>query len=131
MPIDDRGRVVAMRRTSSGRTVALLVVLGLVLAVAPTLAAGFTVCGVSGCSGGGFGRSTDPGTTRLLLVSAGVVAALPLAVLAVVRRSAALTLSAVGLAVASTFVAGLVVGADLHGCPRGVSAEACQEQARP
>ncbi|WP_157559158.1 hypothetical protein [Nocardioides sp. Soil774] len=68
---------------------------------------------------------------RLLLVVAGVVAALPLAVLAVVRRSAALTLSAVGLAVASTFVAGLVVGADLHGCPRGVSAEACQEQARP
>jgi hypothetical protein len=120
-----------MRRTSSGRTVALLVVLGLVLAIAPTLAAGFTVCGVSGCSGGGFGRSTDPGTTRLLLVVAGVAAALPLAVLAVVRRRAALALAAVGLAVAGTLVAGLVVGADFRGCPRGVSVETCREQARP
>lgn len=120
-----------MRRTSSGRTVALLVVLGLVLAVAPTLAAGFTVCGVSGCSGGGFGRSTDPGTTQLLLVVAGVVAALPLAVLAVVRRRAGLALLAVGLALASTFVAGLVVGADLRGCPRGASAETCRDEAGP
>ena len=109
----------------SGRTVALLVVLGVVLAVAPTLAAGFTLCGVSGCSGAGFGRSTDPGTTRVLLVVAGLTAALPLATYAVLRRSGRLGAYALGLAVATTLVAGLSIGSDLRGCPRGLDASTC------
>ena len=113
-----------------GRVVAVVVVLGAVLAVVPTVAAGFTMCGVSGCSGGGFGRSTDPGTTQLLLVAAGVVAALPLTVLAVVRRHAGLGVAAAALAVLATVVAGLLIGSDVHGCPRDVGADACREESR-
>lgn len=111
-----------MPRTFSGRAVTLLVVLGVVLAAAPTLAAGFTLCGVSGCTGGGFGVSTDPGTTRVLLLVAGVVAALPLAIYALVRRSGRLGACAAALAVVATLLAGAVIGSDLRGCPRGVDA---------
>lgn len=114
-----------MPRTSSGRAVALLVVLGLVLATAPTLAAGFTLCGVSGCSGAGFGVATDPGTTRVLLVVAGLVAGLPLAAYAVARRNGRLGACAAALAVVTTLLAGLAIGSDLRGCPRGVDPEAC------
>lgn len=109
----------------SGRTVALLVVLGVVLAVAPALAAGFTLCGVSGCSGAGFGVSADPGSTRVLLVVAGLVAALPLAGYALRHRSGRLAAYALALAVATTLVSGLLIGADLRGCPRGVDSATC------
>ena len=111
-----------MSRTSSGRAVSLL---GVVLAVAPTLAAGFTLCGVSGCSGGGFGVATDPGTTRVMLVVAGLVAALPLGIYALVRRSGRLGAYAAALAVVTTLHAGAVIGSDLRGCPRDVDDAAC------
>jgi hypothetical protein len=118
------------RRPTSRRVVLILVVLGLVLAVVPTLAAGFVMCGVSGCSGGGFGVSTDPGTTQLLLIVAGLAAALPLAIGALVRRQGALALGALGLAVATTVVAGLAIGADPSGCPRGLDAATCHDESR-
>jgi hypothetical protein len=106
-----------------------LVVLGLVLAAGPGLAAGFSICGVSGCTGGGFGRATDPGLTRVLLLVTGVVAGLPLAVYALVRRSARLGAFALVLAVLATLLTGLVIGSDLRGCPRNVSDETCVEEA--
>ncbi|SEC52185.1 hypothetical protein SAMN04489844_2451 [Nocardioides exalbidus] len=114
----------------SPRVVALLVALGLVLAIVPTLAAGFVMCGVSGCSGGGFGVSTDPGTTRVLLLVAGLVAALPLGVYAASRRSGVLGLATLGLALVSTLVAGLVIGSDFSGCPRTMDAAACHDGSR-
>jgi hypothetical protein len=106
-----------------------LVVLGLVLAAGPALAAGFSLCGVSGCTGGGFGRATDPGLTRLLLLATGVVAALPLAIYALARRSGRLGAYALTLAVVATLLTGLVIGSDLRGCPRTVSYETCLEEA--
>ncbi|EYR63206.1 hypothetical protein N866_02305 [Actinotalea ferrariae CF5-4] len=53
--------------------VAVLVTLGI------TLVAGVAACGVSGCSGGGFGRSTDlqPLAVVLVLVAGAVLAAPP------------------------------------------------------
>jgi hypothetical protein len=99
-----------------------------VLAAGPALVAGFAICGVSGCTGGGFGRATDPGLTRLLLLAAGVVAALPLAVYALVRRSGRLGAYAFALAVVATLLTGLVIGSDLRGCPRNVSSETCLEE---
>ncbi|RYB93253.1 hypothetical protein EUA93_02115 [Nocardioides oleivorans] len=114
----------------SGRVVALLVLLGLALAVVPTLAAGFVMCGVSGCTGGGFGVSTDPGLTRILLVVAGLTAALPLGAYAAAHRSGVLALSALGLAVVSTLVAGLVIGSDVAGCPRTLDSAACRDESR-
>ena len=84
-------------RPISAPLAAALVVLGIVLAIAPAFLAGFAICGISGCSGGGFGRSTDPGLTRLLLLATGVVAGLPLALYALVRRSIRLAAYALAL----------------------------------
>jgi hypothetical protein len=116
------------RRPVSAPLAAALVVLGIVLAAGPALLAGLTICGVSGCTGGGFGRSTDPGLTRLLLLATGLVAGLPLALYALVRRSGRLAAYALGLAVLATLLTGLVIGSDLRGCPRDVSTETCLEE---
>ncbi|GAB3027763.1 hypothetical protein GCM10011376_17020 [Nocardioides flavus (ex Wang et al. 2016)] len=118
-----------MSRPVSVSLAAALVVLGVVLAVAPALAAGFTICGVSGCTGGAFGRATDPGLTLVLLLVTGVVAALPLAIYALTRRSPRLGAYALALAAVATLLTGLVIGSDLRGCPRDVSQETCLEEA--
>ncbi|MGF9755339.1 hypothetical protein AAII07_09060 [Microvirga sp. 0TCS3.31] len=115
-------------RPVSAPLLAALVVLGIVLAAGPALLAGFTICGVSGCTGGGFGRSTDRDQTQLLLLTTGLVAGLPLAICALVRRSGRLAAYALGLAVLATLVTGLVIGSDLRGCPRNVSTETCLEE---
>ena len=114
----------------SGRVAAALVVLGLVLAVGPAFYASFAICGISGCSGGGFGRATDPGLTLTALLVTGVVAALPLEVYALVRRSGRLAAYALVLAVAATLLTGAVVGSDLRGCPRTVDRDTCLDEAR-
>ena len=59
----------------------------------------------------------------------GLVAALPLAVYALVRRSGGLAVGALALAVVTTFVTGVAIGSDLRGCPRDVSTETCLEEA--
>ncbi len=112
----------------SGRVAAVLVVLGLVLAVAPAVMSTIAICGVSGCSGGGFGRSTDPNATLVMLTVTGLVAALPLAVYALVRRSGGLALCALALAVVASFVTGAVIGSDLRGCPRSISQDECLDE---
>jgi hypothetical protein len=113
----------------SGRVAAVLVVLGLALAIAPAILSAITICGVSGCSGGGFGVSTDPDSTLVLLAVTGLAAALPLATYALVRRSGGLALGALALAVVASLVTGVVIGSDLRGCPRSVSTETCLEEA--
>ena len=117
-------------RPISAPLAAALVVLGVVLAAGPAFVASFTICGVSGCSGGGYGRSTDPGQTQLLLLAVGVVAGLPLALYALVRRSARLAAWSLATMVAATLLAGLVIGSDLRGCPRNVSHDTCVEESR-
>ena len=112
----------------SGRVVAVLVVLGLALAIAPALYAGLAVCGVSGCSGGGFGRATDPGLTLTALVVTGLVAAVPLAIYALVRRSGGLAACALALAVVTTLVTSVLIGSDLRGCPRNVPYDTCIDE---
>ena len=109
---------------------AALVVLGMVLAIAPAFLASLAVCGVSGCSGGGFGRSTSPDETRLLLLATGVAAALPLALYAVFRRSIRLLGAAVLVLVLAVVLTGLVIGSDVRGCPRSVSKSTCHEESR-
>jgi hypothetical protein len=117
-------------RPISAPFAAALAVLGLVLACVPAFVARLTICGISGCSGGGFGRSTDPGTTQALLLATGVVAAVPLALYALVRRSGRLAVWALVLAVAATLLTGLLIGSDLRGCPRNVPHDTCVEESR-
>jgi EamA domain-containing membrane protein RarD len=101
---------------------------GLVLAGIVTLVASFTICGVSGCSGGGFGRSTDPATTLALLVAAGILSAAPLGVYAVLRKSLRVALVAVLLAILVSIAAGWLIGSDFRGCPRNVDTATCLEE---
>lgn len=108
--------------------VASLALLGLAAAVAPAFGAAIAVCGVSGCSGGGFGRSTDPPLTLTLLALTGLAAALPLLAYAVWCRSARVALGAAAAGLVVAVVAGGVVGADWRGCPRNVSHETCQAE---
>ncbi len=106
----------------------LSVVVGLALAAIPTFIGSFTICGISGCSGGGFGRSTDPSTTLALLVSSGTLAAAPLALYALGRRSIRMILSAALLAVVVSVIAGWLIGSDHRGCPRNVDTATCIEE---
>ena len=100
----------------------------LAAAVGLALAARFVMCGVSGCSGGGFGRSTDPPLTLTLIVAAGAALALPVLLYAVWQRRARLALAAVPAAALCAILVGLVIGADWNGCPRNISTATCQEE---
>jgi hypothetical protein len=110
------------------KVVVALAVPGLLLAGILTLIASFTICGVSGCSGGGFGRSTDPNATLGLLVAAGVLSAAPLAIYAVRRRSRTVALVAGLLAIVVSIAAGWLIGSDFRGCPRNVDTATCLEE---
>lgn len=97
-------------------------------ALALALLAAWTMCGVSGCSGGGFGRSTDPPGTLALVVASGVALALPLVLYAAWRRRWRLALAFLPVAFVGAVVVGAVIGADWNGCPRNISTATCQEE---
>jgi hypothetical protein len=101
---------------------------GLVPAAVLAFIASFTICGISGCSGGGFGRSTDPNTTLALLVLAGLVAAAPLAIYALWGRDLRTALLASFVAVIVSVTAGWLIGSDFRGCPRNVDTATCMEE---
>lgn len=108
--------------------VVLLSALCLAVAAALALVAAFAMCGVSGCTGGGFGRSTDPPMTLGFIVAAGVALALPIGVYAAWRRRGRLALAVVPAALVGAVLVGLVIGADWNGCPRSISTATCQEE---
>jgi hypothetical protein len=93
-----------------------------------TFVASYTICGISGCSGGGFGRSTDPGTTIALLVSAGLVEAAPLAIYAVWRRNPRAGLLAGLVAIIVTVAASWLIGSDFRGCPTNIDTATCIQE---
>lgn len=106
-----------------------LLMVGLMPASILVFIARFTICGISGCSGGGFGRSTDPNTTLTLLVCAGLVAAAPMAIYALAHRSRRIALIAALAAILVSMVASLIIGSDFRGCPRNVDTATCMEEA--
>ena len=113
------------------RLVIVWTVLGLALAIVPAFLSSFMLCGISGCTGGGFGRATDPGATLFLLIATGIVAAAPLTLYAVAKRHPRLLAGALALAVAVTLLTGLIIGSDFRGCPRNVNQETCLDEASP
>jgi hypothetical protein len=106
-----------------------LLVLGLAPAAVLVFIASLTICGISGCSGGGFGRTTDPDTTLVLLIGAGLVAAAPLATYALWRRRLRTALFAAAVAIVVTIGSGVLIGADFRGCPRDVDTATCMDEA--
>ena len=103
----------------------------LMVAFGGMIAAALAMCGVSGCGGGGFGRSTLPGVTLVILVASGIGAAAPWGWYAAYTRNRRLVLTTILVAVLTPVMAGLVIGADIHGGPRSISAQACAEDASP
>jgi hypothetical protein len=110
------------------RVLVALLLPGLVPAGLLTFVASYTICGISGCSGGGFGRSTDPGTTIALLVSAGLVEAAPLAIYAVWRRNPRAGLLAGLVAIIVTVAASWLIGSDFRGCPTNIDTATCIQE---
>ena len=103
------------------RPLLLLLVLALTAAwyVVVLFATGFVACGVSGCSGGGFGPSYAPRQAQVGLLVAGA-SLVPLALLAVPRG----VLRAPGAVVAflgGALLAMLLLGLGPHGCPSGLA----------
>ncbi len=84
-------------------------------------ATGFVACGVSGCSGGGFGPAFAPRQAQVGLVLAGV-ALVPLT-LVVLRgqRGPRRAAGVAGTVVVGSVLAMLVLGLSPNGCPWGQS----------
>jgi len=134
-PLGHDGRV-GQATQGRGRTsrvagtvlVVALSALCLAAAAALALVAAFAMCGISGCGGGGFGRTTDPPMTLGFTIASGVALALPIGVYAAWRRRGRLALAVVPAAVVGAVLVGLVIGADWNGCPRSISTATCQEE---
>lgn len=116
------------RRAARGWVVLALVVVGLAGAAAFGLAGLLAICGISGCSGGGFGRATDPQLTLTLIALAGAAVAVPLLLYAVWLRSARMASAAVVAGVLLSLLVGVTIGADWRGCPRSISQATCLEE---
>jgi hypothetical protein len=119
-----------MRTASLAVALTLLLVVGVAGFLYFGFMAGISICGISGCSGGGFGRSTDPSGTRALLGAAGASLAVPWLLYAAWVRRARVALSAVVAGIAGAMALGLVIGSDWRGCPRNISYETCLEESR-
>ena len=101
------------------RPLLLLLVLAVTLAcyAAVLVATGFVACGVSGCSGGGFGPSYAPRQAQVGLLVAGA-SLVPLALLVTPRRRRAVAVLACFLG--GVLLAVLVLGLGPDGCPAGL-----------
>jgi hypothetical protein len=121
----------------SGWQVAGFTVLCLLAGVVMLVGTVFTslmVCGISGCSGGGFGVSVSPVITWSFAAATGGLAAgmLLTAVVAVKPRMSPgrLAAGALGLALVLSLVVLTLAGADLRGCPTSGPQAHCAGAAR-
>jgi hypothetical protein len=86
------------------------------------LAARFELCGLSGCGGGGFGRSYSPRAVLVLLLLSGLAAAAG-HVLGRPPRAPQRLAAAALLMVVVPVLGGVLIGARPDGYPRSVSPE--------
>ncbi len=81
----------------------------------------FVACGISGCSGGGFGPAFAPGQAQIGLLLAGA-AVLPLSQLLLDGRSTRVRkIGGLAAAAAGSVLAMVLTGLGPHGCPLGQS----------
>lgn len=106
------------------RRARLFVVLATVLATVlvfgvVVVVTGFLACGISGCSGGGFGPSFEPFQAQVGLLVAGLCLA-PLALLSLRRRRRTYQVAgAAAVVAAGSVLAMIVLGLGPNGCPWG------------
>ena len=103
-----------MRRTLLLASAAILTTAACALAL---LVTSFVACGISGCSGGGFGPSYDPQGTQIGILVTGLLL-VPLALLVVPGRSRYVV--AMAAALAGVVATMLVLGLGPNGCPFGL-----------
>ncbi len=92
--------------------------------------AAFSLCGISGCGGGGFGRTYSPAWVLVSLLLSGVAAAAGPATAARRAASRPAPVAAALLLLLVPVLGAVVVGARPDGYPRSVPREA-REQAAP
>jgi|EndMetStandDraft_4_1072995.scaffolds.fasta_scaffold343737_3 hypothetical protein len=90
---------------------------GVLGALAYWVGASISLCGISGCSGGGFGVSYDPEGTLYALVVSGIIASLPGFIASIHLKSWRWLIAAFVLLVGMPIAGSLVVGVDLSGYP--------------
>jgi len=101
--------------------VVLTVVVAIVVFGVVVVVTGFVACGVSGCSGGGFGPSFAPLQAQVGLLAAGV-SLLPLALLGLRGRRRRYQVAGAAAAFgAGSVLAMIVLGLGPNGCPWGQS----------
>ena len=101
------------------RVAGAVIASGLMFA-AGVLASGFVLCGISGCSGGGYGPAYSPGLTQLLLLATGFTV-LPAVLACTSRLSRDVTVAVALPAVVATSALALhLIGAGFNGCPAGM-----------
>lgn len=106
-----------MIRQTRQIVVVLATVLTAALYAVLLVVTGLVACGVSGCSGGGFGPSFAPRQAQLGLVLTGLALA-PLAMV-LVRGRRHRAVGAAGMIVGGSVVAMLLLGLGPDGCPWG------------
>ena len=93
------------------------VVLTLAACAMALVVTSFVACGISGCSGGGFGPSYDPQGTQIGILVTGLLL-VPLALLVAPGRSRSVVAPAAALV--GAVAAMLLLGLGPNGCPVGL-----------
>ena len=96
----------------------LLTVPGLIISIIAWLYASFSLCGISGCGGGGFGVSTDPIGVQVSLILSGVAASLALFIYAAIKKNQNWLLVALILLALMPIIGSLVIGSNFYGYPQ-------------
>ncbi|MNQ98234.1 hypothetical protein D3C85_1139160 [compost metagenome] len=97
---------------------AILIIPGLFFAYMYWFNAGMSLCGISGCSGGGFGVSYDPQATQDALINSGIVAAIgPLIVFFISKFKGQWIIITFLTLVLVPIIGGMYIGAGFDGYP--------------
>jgi len=80
--------------------------------------AGLSLCGISGCSGGGFGVSYDPGAVQGALIASGIAAAIaPFLIFFISKFKRRWLITAITMLIIIPVIGAAFIGAGLDGYP--------------
>lgn len=95
----------------------VLTVMFVIMGASLWLTASMTLCGISGCTGGGFGVTYDPEATLWSLAFSGIIAAIPAFIASINLRSPIWLAIGIALLIIMPVTGSLIIGTDLSGYP--------------